>query len=89
VSFIYSFNSSSDAWAYFKDVKPPFKPFRDAINGPCEYVCTILDCLRGLQYAIEYKFIINSMNKNNRLLRFSRSINWFQFIGRKRSFNFR
>ena len=45
--------SAEEAWSYFKDVKPPFKPFRDAIAGPCSYECTILDCLRGLQYAIE------------------------------------
>ena len=45
--------TAEEAWSFFKDVKPPFKPFRDAINGPCTYECTILDCLRGLQYAIE------------------------------------
>ena len=45
--------TADEAWSFFKDVKPPFKPFRDAINGPCDYECTILDCLRGLQYAIE------------------------------------
>ena len=45
--------TAEEAWSFFKDVKPPFKPFRDAINGPCNYECTILDCLRGLQYAID------------------------------------
>ena len=41
--------SAEEAWSYFKDVKPPFKPFRDAIAGPCSYECTILDCLRQIQ----------------------------------------
>lgn len=45
--------SAEEAWSYFKDVKPKFVPFRDAISGPCTFECTILDCLRGLQYAIE------------------------------------
>ena len=45
--------SPEEAWSYFADVKPPFKPFRDAIAGPCSYECTILDCLRGLKYALQ------------------------------------
>ena len=43
--------SPEDAWDFFKDAN--FKPFRDAIAGPCSYECTILDCLRGLKYAME------------------------------------
>lgn len=28
-------------------------PFRDASYGDCSYQCTILDCLRGLEYAMK------------------------------------
>lgn len=39
------------AWDFFKNEK--FKPFRDASSGPSIYDCTILDCLKGLEYGIE------------------------------------
>jgi len=39
------------AWNYFKTEK--FKPFRDASCGPSIYDCTIFDCLKGLEYALE------------------------------------
>jgi len=42
-----------EAWAPFIDVEPPFKPFRDASYTNCSYQCTILDCLKGLEYAIK------------------------------------
>jgi len=45
--------SADEAWAKFKDLQPGFKPFRDATFGECTYKCTILDCLRGLEYAIK------------------------------------
>ena len=45
--------TAEEAWDYFSEVKPPFTPFRDAICGECTYKCTILDCLRGLKYAID------------------------------------
>jgi cell division cycle 14 len=32
---------------------PKFLPFRDASEGECSYECTILDCLRGLERAID------------------------------------
>ena len=44
---------AEEAWDFFANVKPPFTPFRDAICGECTYPCTILDCLRGLEYAIQ------------------------------------
>jgi len=44
--------SADEAWSHFKDCSPPFVPFRDASYGACTYKCTILDCLRGLEYAI-------------------------------------
>ena len=45
--------TAEEAWAYFSNVRPQFEPFRDAICGECSYPCTILDCLRGLKYAME------------------------------------
>ena len=45
--------TAEEAWEYFANVKPPFTPFRDAIYGECTYPCTILDCLRGLKYAMD------------------------------------
>ena len=45
-----------EAWKFFEDITPPFLPFRDAINGECTYDCTILDCIRGLEYAINLKW---------------------------------
>lgn len=39
----------------------PFKhlqlvPFRDAGEEPCNYECTVLDCLRGLEKAIGFSW---------------------------------
>jgi cell division cycle 14 len=48
--------SAKDAFKFFEGINPPFVPFRDAINGECTYNCTILDCLRGLEYAIRLKW---------------------------------
>lgn len=45
--------TADQAWEYFKNVKPSFKPFRDASYLACSYKCTILDCLRGLEFAIK------------------------------------
>lgn len=45
--------TAMEAWAPFVNVDPPFKPFRDASYTNCSYQCTILDCLRGLEYAIK------------------------------------
>jgi cell division cycle 14 len=42
-----------EAWAPFIDIEPPFKPFRDASYTNCSYQCTILDCLKGLEYAMK------------------------------------
>ena len=49
-------NTAEEAWKHLADISPPFTPFRDAINGECTYECTILDCLRGLEYAIKLKW---------------------------------
>lgn len=45
--------SALEAWAPFVNVEPPFKPFRDASYTNCSYECTILHCLKGLEYAIK------------------------------------
>lgn len=48
--------TAEEAWAPFKDVKPAFADFRDASYGPCTYKCMIIDCLRGLEYAIKLEW---------------------------------
>lgn len=48
--------TAEEAWKPFQNVSPPFADFRDALYGPCTYKCTILDCLRGLEYAIKLKW---------------------------------
>lgn len=45
--------TAEEAWSFFANVEPKFKPYRDAIYGSCSYECTILDCLRGLEYGIK------------------------------------
>jgi len=39
------------------------KPYRDASKGNCDYQCTLLHCLQGLEYAI--KFGWNNFKKFN------------------------
>ena len=46
--------TAKEAWAKFKSIE--FTSFRDASYGPCYYECTILDCLKGLEKAIELKW---------------------------------
>lgn len=43
--------SADEVWKPFKTLE--FVPFRDASYGACSYECTILDCLRGLEYAMK------------------------------------
>lgn len=45
--------SAEEAWSYFRNCSPGFVPYRDASYGACTYKCTILDCLRGLEYGIK------------------------------------
>jgi cell division cycle 14 len=45
--------SAEEAWAFFENISNTFVPYRDAICGDCTYKCTILDCLRGLEYGIK------------------------------------
>jgi cell division cycle 14 len=44
--------SAEEAYKKFQDYIPLFKPYRDASKGDCIYQCTILQCLKGLEYAI-------------------------------------
>lgn len=41
--------SAKQAWKIFEEEK--FVPFRDAAKGPCNYPCTLLDCLEGIEWA--------------------------------------
>jgi cell division cycle 14 len=49
---IYKEKTAEEAWAFFENC-PEFKPFRDALQGECTYKCTVLDCLRGIEYALK------------------------------------
>jgi len=50
---IFKGKTADEAWSYFEKVEPAFVPFRDALAGECTYECTILDCLRGLEYGMK------------------------------------
>lgn len=45
--------TAEESWRPFSSVYPPFADFRDASFGACSYKCTILDCLKGLEYAMK------------------------------------
>lgn len=40
------------AFEPFTGVYPPFLPFRDALRCPCTFHLSILDCLKGLEFAM-------------------------------------
>lgn len=44
------------AYRPFVNIRPPFLPFRDATCGICPYQCTVLDCLKGLEYAMRIRW---------------------------------
>lgn len=44
--------SAQEAFDVFEPYANQFEPFRDASLGVCTYKCTVLDCLQGLEYAI-------------------------------------
>ncbi|CAE7510556.1 Cdc14a, partial [Symbiodinium pilosum] len=44
---------ADEAYKPFQSVYPPFLPYRDATCGICTYSLTVLDCLKGLEKAIE------------------------------------
>jgi hypothetical protein len=39
--------TGEEAWSYFRNISPPFKPFRDAIRGSCSYDCTVYNIIRN------------------------------------------
>jgi len=45
--------TAKQAYQPFSSIEPPFLPFRDAITGPCSFKLTVLDCLEGMQKAME------------------------------------
>lgn len=46
--------SADEAWKPFEKISPPLAAYRDASYGEhCSYKCHVLDCLRGLEYAIK------------------------------------
>ena len=45
--------SAQEAWLRFASIQPQLTPFRDASAGPCSFQLTVMDCLNGLQKAIE------------------------------------
>lgn len=44
--------SAEEAWEPVRGMVPALRAYRDATAAPCSYKCTILDCLRGLEYAM-------------------------------------
>jgi len=48
--------TAEEAWEPFANLQPGFTEFRDASYTHCTYKCTILHCLRGLEYAIKLKW---------------------------------
>lgn len=48
--------TAESAWEPFKYIERNLVPFRDASNGKCDYNCTILDCLKGLEQAIKLEW---------------------------------
>jgi len=45
--------TAEEAWRPFANVQPALATFKDASFKSSPYRCTILDCLRGLEYAIK------------------------------------
>jgi cell division cycle 14 len=55
--------SAEEAWEPFAKAQPPLAEYRDAGYTNSPYRCSILDCLRGLEYAIKLKwFDLKSFN---------------------------
>ncbi|PHJ16637.1 serine threonine specific protein phosphatase [Cystoisospora suis] len=44
--------TADEAYRPFRGTYPRFVPFRDATVGPCSFKLTVLDCLKGLEYAM-------------------------------------
>jgi len=48
--------TAEEAWQPFVDAHVNFVDFRDASYTNCTYKCTILDCLRGLEYGMKLEW---------------------------------
>jgi len=48
--------TAEEAWEPFTKAQPPLAEYRDASYTNSPYRCSILDCLRGLEYGIKLKF---------------------------------
>lgn len=48
--------SAEQAHAMFGEYIPYFKAYRDASKGDCNYPCTLLQCLQGLEYAVAFEW---------------------------------
>ena len=44
--------SAEESWKPFENEE--FVDFRDSMKGPCTYNCTILHCLKGLEFAQKF-----------------------------------
>ena len=60
--------------------KLDFEAFRDAGKGICTYKCTVLDCLRGLEYAMRLGWFDFNKFDNNQYEHFENidngDLNW-------------
>lgn len=69
--------TAEEAWKPFSRIEPAFIAFRDASHGSCDYKCTILDCLKGLESAIRLgwfdlkKFDLKTFEANAKV-----DVNW-------------
>lgn len=55
--------TAEEAWEPFSKVQPPLAEYRDAGYTNSPYRCSVLDCLRGLEYGIKLKwFDIRTFN---------------------------
>ena len=45
--------TAEEAWALFSSIKTSLIPFRDAGEEPSAYECSVYDCLKGLERAID------------------------------------
>lgn len=55
--------TAHEAYRPFVAISPRFVAFRDATVGPCSFELTVLDCLKGLEYAMSVSETPNTRNK--------------------------
>lgn len=54
---LFMHKSPDEAYAPFKDIYPPFKPYHDATQFKCTYELTVLDCLKGLHRGVQQRCV--------------------------------